>query len=103
MRNNIAEHTCRLFDEYLDLQDKLTTHKKILDGCLFESEEDMAIKMIVDIKYELSYKKNLIDEDISPFAWDIYEDVDTYFPEIDRCVKSNYVLILKYKKEEPDE
>lgn len=103
LRNNIDEHTCCLYDEYFDLQNKLAIHKKILDGCLFESEEYISREMISKTEYKLIHKKNLINEGISPFTWDIYKDADMYFPEIDHYVKGNYVLILKYKKEEPDE
>ena len=103
LRNNIDEHTCHLYDEYFDLQNKLSIHKKILDGCLFESEVHISKEMISKTEYKLIRKKNLIDEGISPFTWDIYKDVDMYFPEIDHYVKDNYVLILKYKKEELDE
>ena len=103
LRNNIDEHTCRLYDEYFDLQNKLTIHKKMLNDCFFESEEQIAKEMISETEYKLIRKKILIDEDISPFTWDIYKDVDMYFPDIDHYIKDNYVLILKYKKEEPDE
>ena len=102
LRNNIDEHTCRLYDEYFDLQNKLTIHKKILDGCLFESEEHISREMISKTEYKLIHKKNLIDDGISPFTWEIYKDADMYFSKIGH-VKGNYVLILKYKKEEPDE
>lgn len=100
---NIGEHSLTLFEEYFDLQNKLSVHKKILDDCLFESEEHTSKEIISETEYKLIYKKNLIDEDISPFTWKIYKDVEMYFHEIDHYVKDDYVLILKYKKDDIDE
>jgi hypothetical protein len=103
LRNNIDEHTCLLYDEYFDLQNKLAIHKKILDGCLFDSERDISLEIIYKTEYKLIRNKNLIDEGISPFTWNIYKDADMYVPEIGYYVKDDFILILKYKKEEPDE
>lgn len=102
LNNNMSEHTIELFDEYFKLQNKLDIHQKVLNDCFFDSEKVMIEKAIINTHDNISYKKAQINEDISPFCWDIYKDADMYSDEIDHYVKDDYILILKYKKEEPD-
>ena len=103
LKYNISEHSIQIFDDYFNLQNKLSLNKEILDDCFFEEEEKIIKETIFDIHDRISYKLAQINESISPFYWDIYKNADMYSHEIDHYVKDDYVLILKYKKEEPDE
>ena len=102
LQYNIGEHSIEIFKEYFDQKDKLSLNNEMLKDCLFEEEEKIIEDFIYKLHDKISYKLSQINESIAPFCWDIHKDAK-YSHEIDHYVKDDYVLILKYKKDDIDE
>ena len=100
---NMGEHSLHLFDEYFSLKNTLSHHIEELNECFFEEEEKIIRNTIHDLSEKITSTKAQINESIAPFSWEMYKNASMYSHEIDHYVKDDYVLILKYKKEDPDE
>ena len=103
LKENIFDHTIEMFEDYFTFKHNLHFTEKQRDDCLFDIEKNEVEITMCFLFDKTNRQKALIDEGISPFTWEIYKDVDMYSHEIDHYVKDDYVLILKYKKKEPDE
>lgn len=102
-RENIFNHTIEMFQKLFKDLKELSFCENQLNECIFSIQEKLCKDRKEGLAYKIERQKALISEDLDPFYWDIYKDADMYSHEIDHYVKDDYVLILKYKKEEPDE
>lgn len=103
LKENIFDHTIEMFEDYFTFKHNLHFTEKQRDDCLFDIEKNEVEITMCFLFDKTNRQKALIDEGISPFTWEIYKDVDMYSHEIDHYVKDDYVLILKYKKDDIDE
>ena len=92
-KNNLS-HTLNDLKEFIEQHELLDGNKRIYERLKFDSQKEKQMRCNKECEKKISEIENKLNEGISPYYWKIFKDINSYWSEVARCIKADYVLVL---------
>lgn len=73
----------------------LEANKRVLACLKFDSQKEKQMRLIENNRTAISDIKNKMNCEIAPYYWVILKDFDSYYPDLKRRIKADYLLVLE--------